>query len=183
MRPGTIARASDYPSLGRSISAMLCSRSDLISCREIALNPVPPSSPIHVCLSAFRELGTEGGREGQCLMVHFLVIRVSCLSSEIGERSGVEGKQGDGEGDGRRCCLLSVRVVARRLPPLILRPTNEAPTHWTRRRRGRRRKFGHALNDSEDSSVIRPRASPSSASLGSRYSPFSRVKLSPVYDV
>ena len=114
-------------------------------------------------------------------MVHFLVIRVSCLSSEIGERSGVEGKQGDGEGGWPLLLLLlSVRVVARRLPSLVLRPTNEAPTHSTRRRR---RKFGHALNDSEDSSVIRPRASPSSASLGSRYSPFSRVKLSPVYDV
>ena len=88
-------------------------------------------------------------------MVHFLVIRVSCLSSEIGERSRVEGRDG-------HCCLLSVRVVARRLPSLVLRPTNEAPTHSTRRRR---RKFGHALNDSEDSSVIRPRASPSSVRL------------------
>ena len=161
---------------------MLCSRSDLISCREIALNPaVPPSSSMSACPPSE---SWERREEGQCLMVHFLVIRVSCLSSEIGERSGVEGKQGDGEGGWPLLLLLlSVRVVARRLPSLVLRPTNEAPTHTTRRRRRRRRKFGHALNDSEDSSVIRPRASPSSASLGSRYSPFSRVKLSPVYDV
>ena len=135
---------------------MLCSRSDLISCREIALNPVPPSSSMSACPPS----ESWERREGQCLMVHFLVIRVSCLSSEIGERSGVEGRKGDGEGDGR-CCLLSVRVVARRLPSLILRPTNEAPTHSTRQRRRRRRKFGHALNDSEDSSVIRrPRVRP-----------------------
>ena len=41
-------------------------------------------------------------------MVHFLVIRVSCLSSEIGERSGVEGREGDGEG-GWPLLLLAVR--------------------------------------------------------------------------
>ena len=128
MRPGTIARASDYPSLGRSISAMLCSRSDLISCREIALNPVPPSSSMSACPPS--ESWEE--REGQCLMVHFLVIRVSCLSSEVGERSGVEGREGDGEGGGMAaaaCCPSALFLAAfllsssvRQMKPRLTRP-------------------------------------------------------------
>ena len=49
-------------------------------------------------------------------MVHFLVIRVSCLSSEIGERSGVEGREGDGERGGMAaaaaCCPSALLLAA-----------------------------------------------------------------------